>query len=308
MSASNQEQFGPEVLAYLRSRLPDYLAGIGVELKPAGNRLVGACPMHEDRSPSFAVFGEQKELCGCYPCAFTGNVFQFAIVSGRASGFPEAVRHVAAVLGVPLRDADNGSAPAIAHKPRPKAVEPPFKLSAADRQKVIAARVAFSDAADAGELEPFTAELGIPLEAMRWCARGTSGLGIRGGNLCYIYPEGLKVRPPAGSKSRFRWDCGKATAPWRAEWIKPETETVYLTEGESDCMALVAAGLEEGGTAACVASPGTSFESKWAPLFRGKRVVLIFDTDQPGRAATATVAAMLKGNAAEVLTWKGPGQ
>jgi hypothetical protein len=264
--------------------------------------------MHEDRSPSFTVFGEQKEICGCFPCAFTGNVFQFAIASGRASGFQEAVRHVAAVLGVPLRDADNGNAPAIANKPRPKLIAAPFKLSAEDRQKVTAARIAFSDAADAGELEPLTAELGIPLAAMRWCGRGTSGLGIRCGSLCYVYPEGLKVRLPAGSKPRFRWECGKPTVPWRAEWIKPETTTVYITEGESDCMALVAAGLEEDGTAACVASPGTSFDAKWATLFRGKRIVLCFDTDQPGRAATATVAALLKGHAAEVLSWKGPGQ
>ena len=89
------------------------------------------------------------------------------------------------------------------------------------------------------------------------------------------------------------------------EWVKAETQTVYVTEGESDCLALVAAGLEADGTAVCVASPGTSFPRDWAPLFRGKRVVLCFDTDQPGRTATATVAAILKGYASEILTWKG---
>jgi DNA primase len=80
---------------------------------------------------------------------------------------------------------------------------------------------------------------------------------------------------------------------------------VYLTEGESDCLALIAAGLETDGTAACVASPGTSFPRDWGKLFTGKRVVLCFDTDHAGKLATATVAAILKGHASEILSWKG---
>lgn len=79
---------------------------------------------------------------------------------------------------------------------------------------------------------------------------------------------------------------------------------MHVTEGESDCLALIAAGMEEDGTAACVASPGTSFPGEWAPLFRGKRVVLCFDTEHAGQLATATVAASLKGHASEILTWK----
>jgi DNA primase len=89
-----------------------------------------------------------------------------------------------------------------------------------------------------------------------------------------------------------------------AEWIRPETETVYLTEGESDALALIAAGIESDGTAVAVASPGTSFPSAWAPLFRGKRVVLCYDSDAAGRTATATVAATLKNHAREILTWE----
>lgn len=69
--------------------------------------------------------------------------------------------------------------------------------------------------------------------------------------------------------------------------------------------AMIAAGIEDDGTAVAVASPGTSFPREWAPLFRGKRTVLCFDTDAPGRLATATVAATLKGHAAEILTRKG---
>ena len=70
-------------------------------------------------------------------------------------------------------------------------------------------------------------------------------------------------------------------------------------------MALIAAGLESEGTAACVASPGTNFSREWVPLFAGKRVVLCFDLDTAGQDATAKVAGMLHGTAAEISIWKG---
>jgi hypothetical protein len=181
-------------------------------------------------------------------------------------------------------------------------------LNEADTEKLHAARLAFSDAYDGGELDTLAGGLGIPLWAFRWCAKGRCGLGWWHGKLAYIYPQGMKLRQPPGVKPRFVWQCGRATVPWRAEWIKPEVATVYLSEGESDCIALVAAGLEADGAAACVASPGTSFVREWVPLFAGRKVVLCFDRDPAGIEATAKVAAMLRGTASEISTWKGPKQ
>jgi hypothetical protein len=296
-----------EVLDALRHRLPDYLAARGVELRKNGTRLVGRCPRHDDASPSFAVFGIHHETCGCYPCGFTGDVFDVALWLGRASTFPEAVQDVAAAVGYCLPHATAGRptmAATAPHRPA-KQPEPPFILPDADREKIRVARLAFSDALDLSELDGMAAELGIPTWALRWCAMGESGLGMWNDRLAYIYPQGLKLRHPAGHKPRFEWVCGKATVPWRAEWIRPSTRTVYLTEGESDCMALVAADMESDKTVACVASPGTSFLASWVPLFAGKKVVLCFDLDAAGQAATAKVAAMLKGTAAEILTWRG---
>ncbi len=178
--------------------------------------------------------------------------------------------------------------------------------SISEREKIHAARLAFSNAWHAGEtiIDEIAASLGFDRETLRLASWGSSGLGLAKGWLCYAYPNRLKWRnPDAKAKPRFVWIVGKATAPWRMEWVKPDTRTVYVTEGESDTMAFIAAGIEADGTAVCVASPGTSFPREWAPLFQGKRTVLCFDTDPPGR--TATVAATLKGHAAEILTWKG---
>jgi hypothetical protein len=321
-----------QLTAALRVRLAEYLDGVGVELRPSGNRLVGRCPMHDDRTPSFAVFGNARDACGCHPCGFTGDVFALSEWLGRASSFPDALRDVAGVLGVPvpLELPGNGTRQVTV---RPRPAKPPTapvsqshlgreasagvshacamlseKLSDSDREKIHEARLAWTDAFHAGEpiVDDIAASLGFDRETLRQASWGSSGLGLAPGWLCYRYPNGLKWRnPEANAKPRFVWLVGKATAPWRMDWVKPETRTVIVTEGESDAMAMIAAGIEDDGCTVAVASPGTSFPRDWAPLFRGKRTVLCFDTDPPGRVATATVAAILKGHAAEILTWKG---
>ncbi|MBK1853699.1 toprim domain-containing protein [Verrucomicrobiaceae bacterium 5K15] len=305
-----RSRFDENTLAEIRHRLPDYLEASGVVLSPKGTRLVGRCPVHDDRSPSFAVFGSDHENCGCHPCGFTGDVFKLSQWLGRSSSFPDAVREVAAVLGVHLSQEPNGRAtrPATARKRTPKPTTQPFKLTAADNQRIHRANLAFDDAFFSGDpiISEIADSLGVNRETLRIASWGSSGLGIANGWLCYVYPQGLKWRnPDPKAKPRFIWIAGKALAPWRMDWVKPETRTVYLTEGESDTIALIAAGVEADGTAVSVASPGTSFSKEWAPLFKGKRVVICFDSDPPGRTATATVAAILKGHASEVLTWKG---
>lgn len=294
----------------MRRRLPEYLKNRGLELRRNGTRLVGLCPAHHDRSPSFAVFGVRHENCGCFPCGFSGDVFEVSKWLGRSSTFPEAVIDVASTLGVILPQNHTASAtrPVTPLRESSKQTAPPFTLSDAAREIVYAARLAFCDAFHAGEpiVDEIAGSLGFDRKTLHLASCGASGLGVADGWLCYVYPEGLKWRnPDPDGKPRFRWIVGKALAPWRMERVKPSTLTVYVTEGESDTLALIAAGLEADGTAACVASPGTSFPRDWAPLFRGKRVVLCFDTDQPGRTATATVAANLEGHASEILTRKG---
>jgi hypothetical protein len=304
-----------ETLEAMRGRLAEYLAARGVELHRQGNRLVGRCPVHTDRNPSFAVFADGM-ACGCYPCDFTGDVFATAQWLGRAGSFPEAVADVASALGVHL---PQGHARAPQRPPQAQArpvpqPAPPFILPEADRERIHAARLAFCNAFHSGHpiVDQIAASLGLTRETLRHAAWGQSGLGLAAGNhgkpvwLCYAYPNGLKWRNPnTTGKPRFVWLAGKATAPWRAEWIKPEVRTVYVTEGESDTLALIQAGLESDGTAAAVASPGTSFSREWAAMFAGRKVVLCFDNDPPGQAAAVKVAGLLAPIAAAVAIWKG---
>ena len=317
-------KFDPATLEDMRCRLPEYMTARGVELRKQGSRLVAKCPVHADSSPSFAVFGSKLETCGCFPCGFTGDVFAAAQWMGRASSFPEAVREVAATLGVylPQEGTQAATRPTTPPQRAAKPPEPPFMLTDAERAMVHAARLRFTDALHAGDpvIDEICKLLGLHRETLRHAAWGSSGLGLLCGStpwrqlknrsghevrLAYLYPEGMKVRNPADVKPRFVWAVGKALAPWRMEWVRPETKTVYLTEGESDCMALVEAGLEADGTACCVASPGTSFPAAWAPIFKRKKVILCFDADPPGQAAAVSVGRMLAPYATSVSNWKG---
>jgi hypothetical protein len=269
-----KSHFSDELLTALRTRLPDYLSARGVELRKSGSRLLARCPNHDDRPPSFAVFGTHHETCGCYPCGFTVDVFDVSKWMGRASTFPEAVADVAASLGVYLPQATAGTATRSATAPprRAKEPEPPFELSPADKATVAAARLRFSDAFWSGDsiVDRVAESLGLNRETLRVAAWGQSGIGLAcpAGSkepwLCYAYPNGLKWRnPDPQMKPRFQSLVGKATSPWRMEWVTADTRTVYQTEGESDCMAMLAAGLEADGSTACLASPGTSFQREW---------------------------------------------
>ena len=302
--------YSAETLTALRHRLPEYLTSRGVELRKNGSRLVAKCPVHNDSNPSLAVYGGHHENAGCYPCGFTGDVFDVAQWMGRASTFHEAVQDVAAAVGYCLPHATAGRPTMAATAPQRPARQsaPPFVLSAADKEKIRVARLAFSDAFHGGDeiIDRIAASLGFDRETLRHGSWGESGLGLAEGWLCYAYPEGLKWRnPDPNGKPRFRWIVGKAVLPWRMEWVKPDTRTVYISEGESDCLAMIAAGLEADGNAVCIASPGTSFSREWVPLFAGKKVVLTFDLDPAGQAAAAKVAGMLAGIASEILIWKG---
>lgn len=52
------------------------VAGAVVKLKRAGNELVGCCPFHADKSPSFTVFDAGRRF-HCFGCAADGDVLDF---------------------------------------------------------------------------------------------------------------------------------------------------------------------------------------------------------------------------------------
>jgi hypothetical protein len=119
--------------------------------------------------------------------------------------------------------------------------------------------------------------------------------------LAYLYPEGLKVRHPygQGSQCRFLWLYGRARLPWR---YLPDYGHYIITEGETDALAALDAGLEENGSR-IIASPGTSFQEAWAPLFRGATITLCTDADTAGQRAAERIVRLLRPYAQRIHTF-----
>ncbi len=69
-----------------------------VQLKRAGSNLVGLCPFHSEKSPSFTVFSKSDSFY-CFGCGAGGDVISF-IRRAEALDYPEAIEFLAKRAGV----------------------------------------------------------------------------------------------------------------------------------------------------------------------------------------------------------------
>jgi DNA primase len=73
-----------------------------VLLKKTGKNLVGLCPFHTEKTPSFSV-NPNKQIFYCFGCGTGGDVFSFLMKLDGLS-FPEAARRLALLYGIHLPD------------------------------------------------------------------------------------------------------------------------------------------------------------------------------------------------------------
>lgn len=71
-----------------------------VTLKRRGRNLVGLCPFHTEKTPSFSVFPERQSW-HCFGCGEGGNVFTFLMRIDHLT-FPEAVERLGQQVGIPV--------------------------------------------------------------------------------------------------------------------------------------------------------------------------------------------------------------
>ena len=78
------------------------IVGDHVKLRKAGANMMGLCPFHQEKTPSFAVH-PTKQIFHCFGCGVGGDVFKFLMLLENLS-FPEALRRVAEKAGITLRE------------------------------------------------------------------------------------------------------------------------------------------------------------------------------------------------------------
>ena len=97
--------FPPQFLDEIRTRVPlEGVIGKRVRLTRRGRELLGLCPFHKEKTPSFTV-NEDKGFFHCFGCGAHGDVIGF-VMRDEGLSFPEAVERLAgdAGLALPARD------------------------------------------------------------------------------------------------------------------------------------------------------------------------------------------------------------
>jgi hypothetical protein len=90
-----------ETIQAIRQALPiEEIAGGYVQLRNAGQNLMGLCPFHEEKTPSFKVH-PAKQIYRCFGCGAGGDVFDFVARIERTD-FLGAVKSLAARAAIPL--------------------------------------------------------------------------------------------------------------------------------------------------------------------------------------------------------------
>ncbi len=249
----------------------------GYKLTKSGEYLKCCCPFHPDRTPSFFIYPNDA-YARCFGCGWSGDVFDYEMKK-RKVGFSQAMQNLERKTGKISRDVPVNLAV------RPKVKEELTKEQR-DIMKSAALRLASED-----RLWHFVAKArgwndGTILQLAK-----EGVLGMDSDALAFNYSTGMKIRNWPGKM--FRWEFG-GNGLWRGERIAGAAH-IYITEGESDCISLVNAGVEHEPGYAVVCCPGTSgFKKEWATMFKGKTVTLCFDNDNAGRRGTNEVGTLLQ--------------
>jgi len=86
------------------------IVGRYVTLRQSGSRLMGLCPFHQEKTPSFSV-NRERQIYYCFGCGASGDLFAFRM-NYEGLGFREAVRAIADELGIQIPesgpDSDGG--------------------------------------------------------------------------------------------------------------------------------------------------------------------------------------------------------
>ncbi len=305
-------------LREIRDRI-DIAAFIGqyVPLKKRGNDLVGLCPFHSEKTPSFHVHPD-RGFFKCFGCGVGGDVITFVQKLDQAA-FGDAVRALAARAGVEL-------APENPHEARARSE----REAIYDANRIAAAYFARMLAADAGSAaRAYCAGRGFAAATIERFALGYapdswSGLStelerngvdltlavraglVKAGQRGYydFYRDRLMV-PTYATTGEVIAFGGRALGDGEPKYLNTSTtpvhvkgrhlfalnlarraaqsdRTLIVVEGYLDCIALHQAGFEN-----AVAALGTSFTPEQAAELRkyADYVFVCFDGDAAGSAA-----------------------
>lgn len=313
----------------IRSRL-DIVQVVGryVRLRSAGNRMIGLCPFHKEKTPSFTV-SPDKNVFYCFGCGKGGDVFTF-LMEYEGLGFGEVLKLTAEETGVRLPSAASSSV-----SQRPAGVS---KTDLLDIHEW-ATRYYYDQMLHSETAKEYYRLRGLTGETVRDLKLGYAPTGWtnlvdyaagKGISREALVECGLAIRRDSGSYyDRFRdrvmfpifditgrhiaFGGRSMQADGTPKYLNsPETALyrknrvlyglhvarthikndsfVFFVEGYMDFLSLYQAGVRN-----CVATSGTALTEEHGKLIRRftTRIVLVFDSDQAGLSAAERATFVL---------------
>jgi hypothetical protein len=259
----------------------------GIELHRNGSpdRLVGLCPLHTEKTPSFTVFSDNHFKC--FGCGEHGDVTDLEQLLGGGTRAEAAERLGAEQTPGPVRTPV---------KPEPEKIH---QLTKDERDLMVGASVTL-------RRKPKLAlevRAGLPLNAVQQTAvEGNLGFlhkldfgCFSGPALLFQYAHGIKARwiqTPEMEKKPIRWICGGAARQcWRQNWLKGQ-QTIYFTEGEPDALGLISWGYDVPVESLVIALASAETIPDSEP-FTGRDLILVPDTDPAGQRCAERFRARL---------------
>lgn len=313
-------RFDQDAIRQIHARI-DIASFVGsyVPLRKRGNDLVGLCPFHSEKTPSFHVHPD-KGFFKCFGCGAGGDVIAFLSKLENLQ-FPDAVRMLASRAGIELEPESPQSARRRSEREAiyeaNRVAEAFFEAALKGPEGEKARRYCEQRGISAAMLERF--RLGYAPD--RWDALKTelerSGLeaeiGVKAGLLkrgergCYDFYRDRLMVPTHATTGEVIAFGGRALGEAEPKYLNTSTTPVYtkghhlfalnlarrpaakdrrliVVEGYLDCIALHQAGFEY-----AVASLGTAFTSEQARELTkyADGIFLCFDGDTAGNDATA---------------------
>lgn len=316
-------------IAEIRSRA-DIVGIVGrhVELKQAGRNWRGLCPFHDEKTPSFNV-NPDRQIFHCFGCQEGGDVIGFLMKHSGLS-FPEAARQLAGELGIEIPedgDASGGEAGITTRiLEANELAQALYREALREPEGRIARAYLMSRGFDGRLADAF----GIGFAPSRWDAvaqrlrekRIPAEIGVRAGLLIdrksgsghYDRLRGRLTFPIQDVRGRVIGFGGRALeADQDPKYLNtPETPVFHkrnafygfpdalesirragraiVCEGYFDRIAFARAGLAE-----ALATCGTALSAEHGQALRRRtrEVVLVFDGDRAGQAATEKALAVL---------------
>jgi DNA primase (bacterial type) len=267
--------------------LPWLVEQHGVELEKQGNRLVGECPFHQDRKPSFTVFVDPQgfERWSCMPCGESGDQLDFLKKKNPTASFSEQLQIASGMLIGFQQDG---------------AWEPAQLDTAPTLTREVAAEVVAEaqehSAVEAVERLRLLKDMNFDSE---WVVQNFK-LGMLGSKILAPYYDGegayaYKTRYPRTGTKWFAADGAKFLGRfYGANAERGSSTRVVLVEGESDTWSTSYALRDDPTVSVLGLSTGATSPVVTESL-AGLDVTLAFDGDAVGRKALRTWYKALTG-------------